>query len=187
MKKKMQIASLLTVALLVGGFGMGTLNAFATTMQTEVRKINTNDEFLIGSWRNYYDLSVASYETQTKELAEAGLNFSVSPLAYSKMGTFVSVSAGTGTYLGDSADSYKRVNEIYSQYNMYYQVPYNYQDAVLADPDAFTHAKSYYIKDEPSAAEMQAVPLSKKERQCIIFPIKPTVVFPMSDIFFRKV
>lgn len=158
MKKVMKkVVGFLTAALLVGGVGAGTLTAFATDIKTEVEKINTNDEFLIGSWRSYYDLSVASYETQTKELAEAGLNFSVSPLAYSKVGTFASTSAGTGTYLGNEADSYKRVNEIYSEYNMYYQVPYHYQGDVLADPDAFTHAKSYYIKDEPSAAEMQAV------------------------------
>ena len=125
MKKNMRkLVSLLTVALLVGSAGAGTLSALASNTDTEMKKINTNNEFLIGSWRNYYDLDVASYEEQTKDLAEAGLNFSVAPLAYSKVGTFVSTTAGTGTYIGDTADAYKQVNSLYKEYNMYYQVPY---------------------------------------------------------------
>ena len=54
-------------------------------------------------------------------------------------------------------DAYKKANQIYKQYNMYYQMAYRYQQELLADEESFTNAKSYYIKDEPSAAEMSAV------------------------------
>ena len=33
------------------------------------------DEFLLGTWKGYYGTNVKSYEEQTREMAEAGLNF----------------------------------------------------------------------------------------------------------------
>ena len=114
---------------ITGGIGINSISSVKAenVENTTVSKINTNDEFLLGTWRSYYDLSVKSYEEQTKELAQAGLNFSVDPITYSKMGTFVSTSAGAGQYLGGTIDAYKQLNDLYAQYNMYYQVPYKHQ------------------------------------------------------------
>ena len=112
----------------------------------EVEKVEIVDEFLISSWVSYYGTNRKSYAEQTKEMAEAGLNFQW------HVGS-VGTCASSDELI---VPSYEEIEQIYSQYGMKYLY-----DAATKNYDAELMEKldtciGYYIKDEPSAAQFQA-------------------------------
>lgn len=71
---KCALAAIMISAMAVSGaYGLALTRAEETGAEDMPR--NTINEFLLSTWKGYYDFDIASYDFQTKELAEAGMNF----------------------------------------------------------------------------------------------------------------
>ena len=76
LKKKVLCSALvLATAFSTAAGAINGLTVSGETTTTQTKKVEIVDEFLISSWVSYYGLGVKDYASQTKELAEAGLNF----------------------------------------------------------------------------------------------------------------
>ena len=113
---------------------------------TQVEKVEIVDEFLISSWLSYYGTDKKAYAEQTKELAEAGLNFQ-----------WHVANAGANPPVGEFVvPSYEEIEQLYARYGMKYlydAISYSYDADLMEKLD---NCIGYYIKDEPSVAQFQA-------------------------------
>ena len=124
---------------------MTNVQASGDALATQEEKVEIVDEFLISSWVSYYGTDVKSYAEQTKEMAEAGLNFQW------HIGSVPTCASSDDLV----TPSYEEVERIYSQYGMKYlydAVTKNYDAALMEKLD---NCIGYYIKDEPYAAQFQ--------------------------------
>ena len=148
MLKKSILCSTLALATVFSAVA-GVISSFKVSgevTKVQAEKVEIVDEFLISSWVSYYGTNRKSYAEQTKEMAEAGLNFQ-----------WHVGSVGTCASSDDLiVPSYEEIEQIYSQYGMKYlydAATKNYDAALMEKLDTCI---GYYIKDEPSAAQFQA-------------------------------
>ena len=143
-KKGIAIAA---VAVSACAFSVGAIpKAGNAEVTAEAKENDIMDEFLISSWLSYYGTNVKSYAEQTKELAEAGLNFQ-----------WHAAFAAACPPKGESdVPDYEGIEQLYSQYGIkyLYDTTKNKFDADLMEN--LDNCIGYYIKDEPSAAQFQA-------------------------------
>ena len=147
MKKRLLCSTLALATAFTSALGVITnLRASGETLNNTTKKVEIVDEFLISSWLSYYGTDKKSYAEQTKEMAEAGLNFQ-----------WHVANAGANPPVGEFiVPSYEEIEQLYSQYGMKYlydAVTKNYDAALMEKLD---NCIGYYIKDEPSAAQFQA-------------------------------
>ena len=71
---KRAVAAFMVSALAITG-AYGLMTAAAEETEEEPMPRNTIDEFLLSTWKAYYNFDIDSYDEQTKGLAEAGMNF----------------------------------------------------------------------------------------------------------------
>ena len=147
MKKRLLCSTLALATMFASAAGAITnLRASGETLDNTTKKVEIVDEFLISSWLSYYGTDKKSYAEQTKEMAEAGLNFQ-----------WHVANAGANPPVGEFiVPSYEEIEQLYSQYGMKYlydAVTKNYDAALMEKLD---NCIGYYIKDEPSAAQFQA-------------------------------
>ncbi len=100
------------------------------------------DEFLLGTWKGYYGTNVKSYEEQTREMAEAGLNFQWFP--YNAAPT---------------RPSYEEIEDIYSRYGMKYLYDVSgwtsvYNASIMPQLE---NCVGYFLKDEPKAEQIPSL------------------------------
>lgn len=126
---------------------MNNFQASGEAAETQTEKVEIVDEFLISSWISYYGLDVKDYETQTKELAEAGLNCQWHP---------TKIGGNNSVFEESSALTYESLDEIYKQYGMQYLFDASKNSVSLDRMSALEQCIGYYIKDEPSASQFQA-------------------------------
>ena len=148
MLKKRMLCSALVLAIALSTVA-GTISGFQAsgeTAENQTKKVEIVDEFLISSWLSYYGTDKKSYAEQTKELAEAGLNFQ-----------WHVANAGANPPAGEFiVPSYEEIEQLYSQYGIKYlydAITHNYDAALM---EKLNNCIGYYIKDEPSAAQFQA-------------------------------
>ena len=148
MLKKSILCSTLALATVFSAVA-GVISSFKVSgevTKVQAEKVEIVDEFLISSWVSYYGTNRKSYAEQTKEMAEAGLNFQW------HVGS-VGTCASSDELI---VPSYEEIEQIYSQYGMKYlydAATKNYDAALMEKLDTCI---GYYIKDEPSAAQFQA-------------------------------
>ena len=148
LKKKVICSALvLATAFSTAAGAISGLTASGETATTQTKKVEIVDEFLISSWVSYYGLGVKDYASQTKELAEAGLNFIWHP---TKIGGRESV------FTESASVRYDDLDELYKQYGMTYLRDVSTKNATLDDMASLENCIGYYVKDEPSAAQFQA-------------------------------
>ncbi len=141
MKKiiKRAVAAFMVSALAITG-AYGLMTAAAEETEEEPMPRNTIDEFLLSTWKAYYNFDIDSYEEQTKGLAEAGMNFIWHP--------------GYASGFGDSPADYRSTEEMYAKYGMKYLFTangqFNYDAELMKD---LKSCVGYYVKDEPSASQ----------------------------------
>ncbi len=138
---KCALAAIMISAMAVSGaYGLALTRAEETGAEDMPR--NTINEFLLSTWKGYYDFDIASYDFQTKELAEAGMNFIWHP--------------GYSSAIGQKTD-YREVEKIYAKYGMSYiytaDGQFEYDEALMND---LKHCLGYYVKDEPSASQFNS-------------------------------
>ena len=138
---KCAVAAIVISAMAVSGaYGLALTRAEETGAEDMPR--NTINEFLLSTWKGYYDFDIASYDFQTKELAEAGMNFIWHP--------------GYSSAIGQKTD-YREVEKIYAKYGMSYLYTadgqFEYDKALMND---LKHCLGYYVKDEPSASQFNS-------------------------------
>ena len=146
MKKGAICLSLALATLFTSALAISNLRVKEEMTVAKAEKVEIVDEFLISSWLSYYSTDKKSYAEQTKEMAEAGLNFQ-----------WHVANAGANPPAGGFVvPSYEEIDELYGQYGMKYlydAVTKNYDAALMEKLD---NCIGYYIKDEPSAAQFQA-------------------------------
>ena len=120
------------------------LTASGESEQETTKQVEIVDEFLISSWISYYSLDIKSYEQQTKELSEAGLNFMWHPTNIN--GTAFSSNVGL---------TRKQLDDLYKANNMTYLVDAT-KSISMDEMQGLDNCVGYYIKDEPSASQFQA-------------------------------
>src|SRR5690554_4468757 len=145
MKKIITLALILTLSLFVFGSGSEEVKA-----NGGVNKVNTMNEFKIGGFVNYYDTNITSYEDQTRDLARSGLNWIDTPL-------------WVNTQLHDRGDEaserfdWKGLNELARELNIYFSVQHSNVETAVSYAKDLDRAIGYYLKDEPSAAQIPMV------------------------------
>lgn len=112
-------------------------------------KFSTFDEFLLGGWIQLYDTNIKSYDQQVVDLAKAGMNLIDLPL---------SLSGGSVT---NSPEFWQMLDTVAQQVNMNYfycdpQDRLN-SDKLIAAAKDLANCIGYELKDEPSAAQMDAL------------------------------
>lgn len=117
---------------------------------------STTDEFLIGSWRSFYDESILSYEEQLKDCAESGINWQNNPLSV----------VSNEKILYDANFTWEEMERMYAKYNTYYSASAKGERMTTEAANALveemttndrSHCIAYYVKDEPSAAAFTGV------------------------------
>ncbi len=146
MKRSAICLTLAMAAIFTSSVAINNLQKNATTTVAKAEKVEIVDEFLLSSWLSYYSTDKKSYAEQTKEMAEAGLNFQ-----------WHVANAGANPPAGGfNVPSYEEIDELYGQYGM----TYLYDAATKSyNPDLMEKLDNcigYYIKDEPSASQFQA-------------------------------
>ena len=101
-------ALVLATALSTVAGAISSFQASCETAENQTEKVEIVDEFLISSWVSYYGTDVKSYAEQTKEMAEAGLNFQW------HIGSVPTCASSDDLV----TPSYEEVERIYSQYGM---------------------------------------------------------------------
>ena len=143
-KRMLYLALALTTACASVAGAIGNLYANRKVVNAQTEKVEIVDEFLISSWISYYSLDIKSYEQQTKELSEAGLNFMWHPTNIN--GTAFSSNVGL---------TRKQLDDLYKANNMTYLVDAT-KSISMDEMQGLDNCVGYYIKDEPSAAQFQA-------------------------------
>ena len=145
LKKRVLCSALaLATAIATATGAVNGLTASGETEQETTKKVEIVDEFLISSWISYYSLDIKTYEQQTKELSEAGLNFMWHPTNIS--GTAFSSDVGL---------TRKQLDDLYKANNMTYLVDAT-KNISMDEMQGLDNCVGYYIKDEPSASQFQA-------------------------------
>ena len=101
------------------------------------------DEFLLGTWKGYYNTNVKSYEEQTREMAEAGLNFQWFPYN-----------------VAPTSPPREQIDEIYARYGIKYLYDVSgfsgwpYDASIMPQ---LNNCVGYFLKDEPKAEQIPAL------------------------------
>ncbi|MBP5308748.1 MAG: chitobiase/beta-hexosaminidase C-terminal domain-containing protein, partial [Clostridia bacterium] len=161
--KKVVITAL--SAVLLGTCAAASASAFAA----EAKDASSNEEatmppyeteFTVGGWVQFYDVNKRSYLDQVEDLARDGMNLIDLPLS-------VSGSVNHSIY-SDLTQFYKDLDELCRQIDMYYFYMENYtglefQKAWQTVQYLSEYCLGYHLKDEPSAAQMDALAAICKE------------------------
>ncbi len=113
---------------------------------------NTCQEFMMGAWVNFYNFNTKPYQEQIAEMSQAGVNWMIS--------TEVMTPGGAGMHVYHNVPL-SDINEACKDYNLYFNMPtqgYSPSEAIeRVEKENLTNALSYYVKDEPSAAQIPSV------------------------------
>ncbi|MDR1093033.1 MAG: chitobiase/beta-hexosaminidase C-terminal domain-containing protein, partial [Clostridiales bacterium] len=118
---------------------------------------NTTREFTIAGFVEYYPFTETSHAEQTRGLAASGLNWIDLPLTYSNPGT-------TTANLNADTFDWDAFNTLSGELGVYFSMTTNnnsYSGAEIAKAVAragdLDRCIAYYVKDEPSSAQIPAV------------------------------
>lgn len=150
-------ACALTALMAVSGGVFAAANTGSVTASGESAASQAwKTEMTIGGWIQFYDTDKVSYEDQIRDLAKSGMNFMPLP----DYGSFTV--GGSGNVPGcDTDEFWSNLNEIAQELNMYYVLHKGYNVADFAESYAtvkdLANCIGYHMKDEPSAAQMDAL------------------------------
>lgn len=116
--------------------------------ETLRRRAVTADDLLIGSWVSFYSFKKDSFEYQTRQLADAGLNFNIFPGGF----------PGTDPKTMPDWDT---VEAEYAADNMLYFMMGGLEEEEFRDgvrlADGKAHCIGYHIIDEPGGASLENI------------------------------
>lgn len=137
MKRKLCFILLLSLGLMF-------MSNISITKTVKAKRENI-DEFLIGSWVSYYNTAIKSYEEQTIDMAESGINWILWPHRGINL---------SETPSAPSEEEWNEINRIFAENNMYYLM---HGSSSIEDTVNFTKTLSncngYYVVDEPPASK----------------------------------